>query len=44
MLEAKVIYLNNVISNAKKEPIVSDGGSFDEENSSQTPTKSKRSV
>jgi len=44
MLEAKVIYLNNVISNSKKESAVSDGGSFDEENSTQAPTKSKRSV
>lgn len=44
MLEAKVIYLNNVISNVKKESVVSDGGSFDEENSTQEPTKTKRSV
>ncbi len=44
MLEAKVIYLNNVISNAKKESVVSDGGSFDEENSTKEPTKTKRSV
>lgn len=44
MLEAKVIYLNNVISNMKKESVVSDGGSFDEENSAQAPTKTKRSV
>ena len=46
MLEAKVIYLNNVITSAQKQPSVSDGGSFDDK--SETPvkelTKSRRSA
>jgi hypothetical protein len=46
MLEAKVIYLNNMITATQKQPLVSDGGSFDDK--SETPTKeltkSRRSV
>jgi hypothetical protein len=46
MLEAKVIYLNNVITSLQKHIPVSDGGSFDESSESQTkePVKSRRSA
>lgn len=45
MLEAKVIYLNNVITNMSKRSEVSDGGSFDEPPEIQKePTKSRRSA
>lgn len=46
MLEAKVIYLNNVITSLQKQIPVSDGGSFDESSESQTkePVKSRRSA
>jgi len=45
MLEAKVIYLNNVITNMSKQSEVSDGGSFDESPETQKePTKSRRSA
>jgi hypothetical protein len=37
MLEAKVIYLNNVITSTQKQPSVSDGGSFD--GKPETPVK-----
>jgi hypothetical protein len=45
MFEAKVIYLNNVITNMSKQSEVSDGGSFDEPLETQKePTKSRRSA
>lgn len=46
MLEAKVIYLNNVITSLQKQIPVSDGGSFDESSEVETkePTKSRRSA
>lgn len=42
MLEAKVIYLNNVITQMNKEATVSDGGSFDKGSSEKTTTKTRR--
>jgi hypothetical protein len=45
MFEAKIIYLNNVITNMAKESKVSDGGSFDESSETKPePTKSRRSA
>ena len=46
MLEAKVIYLNNVITKMNAETTVSDGGSFGEGSSSDHKeiTKSRRSA
>jgi hypothetical protein len=46
MLEAKVIYLNNIVSNMNNKSELSDGGSFGEDSTSQQKelTKSKRSV
>ena len=45
MFEAKIMYLNNVITEMNKKSLVSDGGSFDEDPSStKEPTKSRRSV
>lgn len=46
MLEAKVIYLNNVITTMNKQTTLSDGGSFGEESPSQQKeaTKSRRSA
>ena len=46
MLEAKVIYLNNVITSLQKQIPVSDGGSFGESSGEETkePVKSKRSA
>lgn len=42
MLEAKIIYLNNLITQMNKETIVSDGGSFDEGSSEKSTTKTRR--
>ena len=45
MLEAKVIYLNSVITNMSKQTEVSDGGSFDAPLETQKePAKSRRSA
>lgn len=45
MLEAKVIYLNNLITKMNTQTTLSDGGSFDEDSSSdQETTKSRRSA
>jgi hypothetical protein len=45
MLEAKIIYLNSVITNMSKQTEVSDGGSFDEPLETQKePAKSRRSA
>lgn len=46
MLEAKVIYLNNIITSMQKQPPISDGGSFDDkpETSPKETVKSRRSV
>jgi hypothetical protein len=45
MLEAKVIYLNSVITNMYKQTEISDGDSFDESLETQKePAKSRRSA
>lgn len=46
MLEAKVIYLNNIITSMQKQVPVSDGGSFGEssEVGTKEPVKSRRSA
>jgi len=46
MLEAKVIYLNNLITKMNTQATLSDGGSFDEDSSSdqKETTKSRRSA
>lgn len=46
MLEAKVIYLNNIITSLQKQIPVSDGGSFGESSDEETkePVKSRRSA
>jgi hypothetical protein len=44
MFEAKIIYLNTIISNMTKESEVSDGGTFDEPpETEKEPVKSRRS-
>jgi hypothetical protein len=46
MLEAKVIYLNNLVTSMQQQSSVSDGGSFDDKSqtSPKELTKSRRSA
>jgi hypothetical protein len=46
MLEAKVIYLNSIITSLQKQIPVSDGGSFGESSEPETkePAKTRRSA
>lgn len=46
MLEAKIIYLNNIVNSMQKQSSVSDGGSFGEasETIQKETTKSRRSA